>query len=184
MERCNNPSCKKELIHTEGRRPKKYCSAVCRNKISTANFLAKNKSERTKRISIEEYNEIEAIKAWNKKLSEQLEKADNKLSIAIASLSVDPNAKTITNGFIKSALKNTDAVVDDGRNNKLENAARGRGKNGINNDELRANILEQIAEIRREKIPQHRDTSIGRPSWKNDQAKKISELEKKLDAIK
>lgn len=28
---CNNPSCGKELIHTEGRRPKKYCSVGCRN---------------------------------------------------------------------------------------------------------------------------------------------------------
>lgn len=28
---CNNPSCLKELVHTEGRRPKKYCSPSCRN---------------------------------------------------------------------------------------------------------------------------------------------------------
>lgn len=28
---CLNPNCKKELIHTEGRRPKKYCSPSCRN---------------------------------------------------------------------------------------------------------------------------------------------------------
>lgn len=28
---CLNPNCKKELIHTQGRRPKKYCSPVCRN---------------------------------------------------------------------------------------------------------------------------------------------------------
>ncbi len=27
---CNNPSCLKELVHTEGRRPKKYCSDKCR----------------------------------------------------------------------------------------------------------------------------------------------------------
>jgi hypothetical protein len=58
MEKCNNPNCEKILIHTEGRRKKKYCSATCRNKISMVNFLSKPKELKTIRITIEEYDRL------------------------------------------------------------------------------------------------------------------------------
>ena len=58
MEKCNNPNCEKILIHTEGRRKKKYCSAICRNKISMATFLSKPKELKTIRITIEEYDRL------------------------------------------------------------------------------------------------------------------------------
>jgi hypothetical protein len=31
MSNCLNINCGKELVHTSGRRPKKYCDAICRN---------------------------------------------------------------------------------------------------------------------------------------------------------
>lgn len=58
MDKCNNPNCEKILIHIEGRRKKKYCSATCRNKISMATFLSKPKELKTIRITIEEYNRL------------------------------------------------------------------------------------------------------------------------------
>jgi hypothetical protein len=67
-KKCNNPNCKKELIHTEGRRKKIYCSAACKNKINTANYFERNKEKvKTIRISIEEYKKlIEQIAENNK----------------------------------------------------------------------------------------------------------------------
>lgn len=58
MDRCNNPNCEKILIHKEGRRKKKYCSAYCKNKINMATFLSKSKELKTIRITIEEYNRL------------------------------------------------------------------------------------------------------------------------------
>lgn len=58
MDKCNNPNCEKILIHTEGRRKKKYCSASCKNKITMATFLSKSKELKTIRITIEEYNRL------------------------------------------------------------------------------------------------------------------------------
>lgn len=60
MEKCNNSNCEKILIHTEGRRKKKYCSATCRNKISMATFLSKPKELKIIRITIEEYDRLVA----------------------------------------------------------------------------------------------------------------------------
>jgi len=93
----------------------------------------------------------------------------------------------------------------DGRDNPFENAARGRDKNGVNNDEVKntvdtyweehknnnpekaefdavynKEILSQIAAIKSEKIPAERNTQLGRKSWDNDQRKRISELQSKL----
>lgn len=58
MDKCNNPNCEKILIHTEGRRKKKYCSASCKNKITMATFLSKSKELKTIRITIEEYDRL------------------------------------------------------------------------------------------------------------------------------
>jgi len=40
--------------------------------------------------------------------------------------------------------------------------------------------LEAIAAIRAEKIPSHRDTLLGRKAWKQEQDKRIEELQKKI----
>lgn len=71
------------------------------------------------------------------------------------------------------------------RQNPLINAARGRDASGVNEDELvlaqKEAIREEIAEIRAEKIPAHRNTSIwGQKSWKLEQQKRIQELENKI----
>lgn len=58
-EKCNNPTCEKELVHTEGRRKKKYCSAACKNKINVANYLEKNKGKmKSVKLTIEEYKKL------------------------------------------------------------------------------------------------------------------------------
>ena len=49
---CLNPSCKKELVHTEGRRPKKYCSDKCR----ISHHLSKKKVP--KYVQIETHNKV------------------------------------------------------------------------------------------------------------------------------
>lgn len=49
---CLNPSCKKELIHTEGRRPKKYCNPACR----ISHHLAKKKEPRY--VQLETHNKV------------------------------------------------------------------------------------------------------------------------------
>jgi len=41
-------------------------------------------------------------------------------------------------------------------------------------------ILQQIAAIKAEKIPAHRDTLLGKKSWQAEQQKRISELQNKL----
>jgi hypothetical protein len=74
------------------------------------------------------------------------------------------------------------------RDNPLINAARGRDSNGINMDEVRLAekeasrefIEDQIKDIKAEKIPPQRDTTMGRKSWALDQKKRIQELENQL----
>jgi len=77
------------------------------------------------------------------------------------------------------------ASVKNGRNNTLENAARGRDKNGVNNDEVEKDvdaksILKEIKAIESEKIPAERNTSLGRKVWQKEQINRISELKSKL----
>lgn len=72
---CNNPSCGKELIHTEGRRPKKYCSVGCRNAHYKVLYTSKKKENgvplpkdfiEAKNIGIlKEDGTIEKIFKWN-----------------------------------------------------------------------------------------------------------------------
>lgn len=58
-EKCNNPNCENELVHTEGRRKKKYCSAACKNKINTTNYFERNKHEiKTVKMPIDEYKKL------------------------------------------------------------------------------------------------------------------------------
>lgn len=46
--------------------------------------------------------------------------------------------------------------------------------------EKSASILEQIAAIEAEKIPEHRDTRLGRRSWQQEQENRIQELRGRL----
>lgn len=41
-------------------------------------------------------------------------------------------------------------------------------------------ILEQIEETKKEKVPQHRDTAMGRVAWESEKKKRIEELQKQL----
>jgi hypothetical protein len=74
------------------------------------------------------------------------------------------------------------------RSNPFINAARGRDANGVNQDEadlaqkegLREDIEEQIKVIKAEKIPDNRNTFLGRKSWILDQKKRIEELQTQL----
>lgn len=45
-------------------------------------------------------------------------------------------------------------------------------------------ILRQIEAIKAEKIPQERNTALGKKVWQNDQAKKIKQLENQLNQSK
>lgn len=55
---CNNPSCGKELTHTPGRRPKKYCTPKCR----ISHHIKKN--QKPKFVRIETHNRVkEQLKA-------------------------------------------------------------------------------------------------------------------------
>lgn len=72
-----------------------------------------------------------------------------------------------------------------GRKNPLENAARGRDENGVNNDEVEKDldtesILKEIKAIESEKIPAERNTSLGRKVWQKEQINRISGLKSKL----
>lgn len=57
---CANPKCGKELVHTEGRRKKKYCNAVCKL-IDWQRLHPGKRKPKTKRLSIEEYEKLIAI---------------------------------------------------------------------------------------------------------------------------
>lgn len=46
---------------------------------------------------------------------------------------------------------------------------------------LNVHISHQIAEIRAEKIPAHRNTSIGKKSWEIEQLNRIGELKKQIN---
>lgn len=86
---------------------------------------------------------------------------------------------------------------EESRNNQFTNAARGRDKNGVNNDETKVQkkgaenisvqhalkidgIRRQIEAIKSEKIPKDRDTILGRKGWAMDQQKRIKDLEDQL----
>lgn len=73
--------------------------------------------------------------------------------------------------------------LKDNRNNPLINAARGRDESGINTDEVKKSLLEQIEEIKKEKIPSERDTTNGRKVWQNDQSKRIQELKLSINLL-
>ncbi len=67
-EKCKNPNCKNDLVHTEGRRKKKYCSAKCKNFVSMKTFLAKPKEKKRICISVEKYNGLLAKISENNKI--------------------------------------------------------------------------------------------------------------------
>jgi|ERR1039457_367140 predicted nucleic acid-binding Zn-ribbon protein len=119
-------NCGKTLIHTEGRREKKYCGNNCKQAYWQKK---KPKDKKTKVLTMEQWEEIQ------KKLNEKT-----------------------------------------GRDNQFENAARGRDKSGVNEDEQKSDIDNQIESIRAEKIPKERDTPMGRKSWLIDQQKRIAAL--------
>jgi hypothetical protein len=50
-------------------------------------------------------------------------------------------------------------------------------------EDQRNAIREKIKAIKAEKIPDHRNTAVGRSVWQNDQNKRIAELERELLAI-
>ena len=113
-------------------------------------------------IPIEEYNLLLAQIAENNK-------PENK--VRILAERNEPPAK------IKSALKYPESELSKKMRSNFENALLGV-------DKLRANILEQIAEIRKEKLPPHRTSFYGKKSWQAEQDDKVKELEKQLDEIK
>ena len=67
MEKCFNPDCENLLIHTEGRRKKKYCSVKCKNKINSKKFFLKPTNQKTKRLPLDEYNKYQNIISQIKK---------------------------------------------------------------------------------------------------------------------
>lgn len=50
----------------------------------------------------------------------------------------------------------------------------------VMNGQDQEDILKQIAAIKAEKIPTHRDTSLGRKVWELEKKQRISDLEKQL----
>lgn len=132
-DHCAYPKCGKELIHIAGRRKKKYCDQKCNSAHWQAtHYVPSTKEKKFKSIPIEQYQKsvvfVEDEKGeWivgDKKGTFRWADAENKTEIKYAVA--------------------TDASYD-GRNNKFENAARGRDENGTNNDEL---ILQYETELK------------------------------------
>jgi hypothetical protein len=74
-EKCNNPTCENELVHTQGRKKKKYCSIKCKNYVTMSKFLSKPKENKTVRININEYNDLLTYKkSFNERLELELNK--------------------------------------------------------------------------------------------------------------
>lgn len=95
LDNCKNTDCGKKLIHTEGRRPKEFCSPECRIKFNNL----KNKKGGSRGRPRGSKNKV------------NLEK-----------------------------LKQELAEERESRNNPLINAARGRDKSGVNEDEVKRKI--------------------------------------------
>ena len=155
-DKCKNPTCSNELVHVEGRRKKEYCSTACKNKVNNPISYAKRKAGKPeiKYIPIEEWNKLVSD---NTLLLEEIAFYKNKLA---------------DKSEIKSTLKNTDTAGEERTNSSFDNVP-------LSSEEG----LAKIREIRAERIPKERDTSIGKKVWQNDQEKRILEL-KKLYGIK
>lgn len=57
-DKCAYPKCGKELVHTPGRRKKKYCCSACKV-LDWQRLNPVKKQPKTKRIPIEKWNEIQ-----------------------------------------------------------------------------------------------------------------------------
>lgn len=158
---CNNPSCGEELIHTEGRRPKKYCSIACRNAHYKVLYTSKKKENgvplpkdfiEAKNIGIlKEDGTIEKIFKWNGR--EMIMQPDEKLNDKIEYKEVNESSFDAPklNKYILDEMgqwqkpdgKNISRFLDD-RENQFTNAARGRDESGINEDEIRPITLSEL----------------------------------------
>lgn len=130
MSNCKN--CSSPIEVKQGRRPREFCdnNQKCRNE-----YFRKNKKEAThKSIPIEQYQK--SVVFVEDENGEWIV-GDKKGTFRW----VDTENKT----EIKYAIA-TDTSYD-GRNNSFQNAARGRDKNGTNNDEMIAQYEEELSKL-------------------------------------
>jgi hypothetical protein len=143
-------NCGKKLIHTKGRRPKKYCGAKCRMK-----YLSQHQRQFVQRST------YDALVVENEQLRTQIEE--------LLAAGKDGRPKKGPNKAILANDHLTPPVPP-----KEEETPNLPPKNQS------GDILAQIKAIRAEKVPDHQNTALGRKSWKLEQDRRIKELENQL----
>lgn len=131
-DKCKNPSCDKELIHTEGRRKKEFCSKECRNKVNTALFQERHKADKKpkmKCIPIEEF----------KKLSNVVE-VKGAGDLEGLTFFIQKHEAFEGKPLDWSKVEMWIPTHTDDRTNKFTNAARGRDESGVNKDEINSTL--------------------------------------------
>lgn len=149
-DHCANPKCGKELIHVEGRKKKKYCNQKCNN----ADWQKRHYIPSTK---IPKTKRI-PIEEYQKLIF---------------------NSKPLKSETIELLNENVIVYGLEQKSYDCDKIDNPQGEPNIPNPS-KEQIEKQIAEIRKEKIPAHRDTVFGRKSWKIEQDKRINELLKQL----
>lgn len=96
--------------------------------------------------------------------SDRLEKAGKPIEEVVKILNQNPSKKRVKLKNLPKVVANTPAEVKKEVSDNMDNQE----------------ILAQIAAIRAEKIPELRNTTLGRKSWNIEQEKKIAELKSKL----
>jgi hypothetical protein len=177
---CTNPTCGKELKHTKGRRPKKYCNESCRNGHYKVLFPAKKKETVVGMIELPadfiNVEKVAIIRADGTieelKTASQLPQSVYASMLAMKELqkAVDPKSKT-SSGLVVEFHQN---------DSKLNPAPPGEKQSDTLHEDKKAEIQALIDAVRKEKIPDHRNTAIGKKAWQQEQDKKVAELRKQL----
>lgn len=86
------------------------------------------------------------------------------------------------NAFKKANTKPREPQIQDLNEftNQVPNLTKEPPKSNYTITANREEILKQIEKIREEKLPEHRNTSIGRKSWAFEQSNRIKSLQKQL----
>lgn len=163
-DKCLN--CDKELIHTEGRRKKKFCGNACRIKY----WQNKTKAEpKTRKVPLSEYEEMKEKASLydNYAIMMPLKAHTNAPKIEYSGKGIISTLDEPPAGHKRvSHIENKDGFTIHHPSQVVK----------MSNEE----IENDIAKIKSETIPKERDTSMGRRSWALDQQKRIKELQQQL----
>ncbi len=181
---CKYAKCGKEFIPNHGKQL--YCSPNCK-----AYDFKKKETKEDFEIKLEAFFDTPENKELRKQMCDEIFNGG-----CLITKQTETGIEVVQSG----TKEWFDVLFAKGRDNPFENAARGRDKSGINEDEIKpkqitnpTNVVEdeknnvdveeikkQIAAIRAEKIPSHRSSVLGRKSWEREQQDKINKLMKQL----